>query len=360
MAEPRADAWRFWVSADYALAWLKSKALPPLATTSPPGTPQGAAGVLGMIGTTTLLGDRAITEKARSLGRLDFGGWFGDDKRFGAAAGFFLTESKGRAFNATSDGTTIIARPFTDATTNTPSSVLVAFPGVSSGSVNVFAAMETFWGAYLDLREAVVDEPWFRLEALFGYRYLHYGENLTMAQTVNATGGAFIPGTALLSTDSFQTINDFHGVEYGFRTEFTRGPWSLDILTKMAAGYIRRETVINGSTLTSVPGTPTTTGVGGVYALSSNIGSHFDNAWVVAPELGLDIGYQLTPNVRLRAGYSLLFLQGVGRAADQIDFTINPNLFPPAIGGAPNRPAFNFVKSDIWIQSVNVGVEFRF
>src|SRR5262245_55601732 len=135
------NGWRYWVSADYAVAWLKARPLPGLATTSPPGTAQGAAGVLGMIGTTTLLGDVPITQEARSLGRLDFGSWFGSEQRFGAAAGLFVTESKGGTFVATSDGSTIIARPFTDATNGTPSSVLVAFPGVSSGSVNVSAAM---------------------------------------------------------------------------------------------------------------------------------------------------------------------------------------------------------------------------
>src|SRR5437899_8525182 len=82
--ERGANDWRFWVSADYARAWLKARPLPALATTSPPGTGQTAAGVLGMIGTTTLLGDVPITQEARSMGRLDFGSWFGAEQRFGA------------------------------------------------------------------------------------------------------------------------------------------------------------------------------------------------------------------------------------------------------------------------------------
>ena len=294
------------------------------------------------------------------MGRLDFGTWFGPEKTFGAAAGFFITESKGGTFVATSDGTTIIARPFTDATNGTPTSVLVAFPGTSAGSVNVFAAMQTFWGANIDLRESVVSEPWFRLESLIGYRYLHYGESLDMRQTLNATGGAFIPGTNIVSTDSFQTLNNFNGCEFGFRTEMVGERWSLDILTKLAAGNMRREVIIGGSTQTTVPGSTTTTGVGGVYALSSNIGNHFNDDWVVAPEFGLNVGYQLSANVRLRLGYSLLYLQGIARAADQIDFTLNPNFVPPAVGGGASRPAFSIVKSDIWMQSINLGVEFRF
>ena len=53
---------------------------------------------------------------------------------------------------------------------------------------------------------------------------------------------------------------------------------------------------------------------------------------------------------------------GLSRAADQVDLTINPNLFPqpnpPAVG--PSRPAFNMIRSDMWIQSLNVGLEWSF
>src|SRR5437868_6765529 len=43
---PSSSDWSFWARADYALAGIKSKPLPPLATTSPPGTGQLAAGVI--------------------------------------------------------------------------------------------------------------------------------------------------------------------------------------------------------------------------------------------------------------------------------------------------------------------------
>jgi len=55
-------------------------------------------------------------------------------------------------------------------------------------------------------------------------------------------------------------------------------------------------------------------------------------------------------------------LNDVARAAKQLDFGINPNLFP---GGAanptgPSRPAFNLNKQDLTIQSVSTGLEFSF
>jgi hypothetical protein len=356
MTPTAGDDWRFWASADYALAWIRNKALPPLATTSPPGTPQANAGVNPE---NVLIGSTSIAPQVRSMGRLDLGFWFDRDRTLGVGAGFFLADGKGANFAVASDGTTIIARTFIDASNHdVPSSALVAFPGISSGSVNVFAAMQTFWGANIDLRECVISESWFRLESLIGYRYLHYGESLQMQQNILGTGAAFVPGTTIVSNDSFQTFNDFHGCEFGFHTELSYERWSLDILTKLAAGDLHREITINGSTLTTVPPT-TTPGVGGVYALSSNIGNHFIDSLVVAPEFGLNMNYQLTSNIRVRLGYSFLYLQGIARAADQVDFHVNPNLFPPA-AGTGTRPGFSLVASDIWIQSVNLGVEFRF
>lgn len=314
----------------------------------------------GAANTRVLIGETPLREDVRSMGRFDFGMWFDPARTLGVSAGFFVTESKGKAFNAVSDGSTIIARPFTDDTTAKPSSVLVSFPGISSGSVRVFASSETFWGANLDIKEHVASNEWWRLESLFGYRYLHYDEGLNMQQILNPTGGAFVTGTKTVATDSFQTKNDFNGIEFGFNTEVFRDRWSLEILTKLGVGDIRREVSINGSTQTSVPGSTTTNGVGGVYALSSNIGNHFSNSWVVVPEMGLSLGYQVSSNVRLQLGYSILYLQDIARAGDQIDFTLNQALFPPAITTSTARPASNIIKSDIWVQSINFGVQIRY
>src|SRR5439155_8338502 len=48
---------RFWVTADYLAGWLRADRLPPLVTTSPPGTARVSAGVPGQPGTTLLFGD---------------------------------------------------------------------------------------------------------------------------------------------------------------------------------------------------------------------------------------------------------------------------------------------------------------
>ncbi len=62
----------------------------------------------------------------------------------------------------------------------------------------------------------------------------------------------------------------------------------------------------------------------------------------------------------LLAGYTFMYFGNVARAGDQIDTTINPNLIPPPIGGGPDRPAFAFHNSSMWMQGVTLGAEFNF
>ena len=99
---------------------------------------------------------------------------------------------------------------------------------------------------------------------------------------------------------------------------------------------------------------------GGRYAL--NIGTFHSDDWTVLPELGLTLGWRATDNVRVTLGYSLLWLDRVARAGDQVDLTVNPTLIP-ASGVAPtgpNRPAVVFTRSDVWIQAISLGVEFTY
>ena len=49
---------KYWVGVDYLGFWVKGNHIPPLVTTSPLGTPQNQAGVLGQPGTSILFGDQ--------------------------------------------------------------------------------------------------------------------------------------------------------------------------------------------------------------------------------------------------------------------------------------------------------------
>ena len=151
---------------------MKGDPLPALVTTSPPSTPQTAAGVLGQTVTTTAIlfgGDRVNTE-ARSGIRAALGGYIDQAGQYAIEAGFFSLESQSSSFHGSSNGSTILARPITDATTLSPIAELVGFPGLSSGSINAVDSARNLFGANLDLRESFFNSSWLRIDALLGWR----------------------------------------------------------------------------------------------------------------------------------------------------------------------------------------------
>lgn len=73
------------------------------------------------------------------------------------------------------------------------------------------------------------------------------------------------------------------------------------------------------------------------------------------------LGYQIAPRVAVTAGYTFMYWTGVARPGEQIDTVVNPSQIPPGTLNGPARPAFNGVNtSDIWIQGISTGLEFRF
>ncbi len=352
---------RCWVSADYLVAWMRGDNVPALITGSPPGTAQTAAGVLGQQGTQVLFGG-TVNDNIRSGFRIGAGAWLGSQQVVGVEAGFMMLESQSTLFNATSGGNGILARPFTDATTGLPQAQLIAYPGLSNGSVAAQASSGNFYTFNFDVTEKVVDTGSFQLVSLLGYRYYRYDENLRVNQVMAPTSAAFIPGTQISSADNFSARNEFNGLDMGLRARFSWEQLSLTVLTRVAVGRVQRLENIAGSTTTSVPGFAPTTATGGLLALASNVGSHPNGDWAAMPELGLNLAWRVAPYLNLRVGYTVLFLDRVGRASDQIDTNVNPGLLPPASANltGPNNPAFNFIRSDVWIQSLNFGVEFTF
>jgi hypothetical protein len=99
----------------------------------------------------------------------------------------------------------------------------------------------------------------------------------------------------------------------------------------------------------------------GQLAMPSNIGRWERDVFTVVPEVGLNIGYQLTCHVRAMVGYTFLYTSRVVRPGNLIDVGINPlaqSGAAPVFG--PSRPAFPGTDSDFWAQGLNFGLEFRY
>lgn len=360
----------FWITGEYWLGWVQGENLPALVTTSDVGTPLDKAGILGLTpDTTQTLVSGKVNEDSVSGFRFETGYLWDREYGQGIEAGFSFLGSQSTDFSFTQDDVAsgILARPFryvrtatpADPKNNTNQAIVIAHPDQSDGSIGIRAETGNFYEAHFDFCENIYESNGFVIDGLIGYRFGHFDDNLRIQQTILPDA---LPGTAITSTDEFDARNNFHGLDMGLRARFAWENLSLSLLGKLSAGNMRRTVNIKGRQVTDAGGM-TSTASGGAYALASNIGEYSSNEGTVLPEFGATMQWKVNNNWKLRFGYTTLFLDKVARAADQIDFKINPDLFPgPGFDpdATPQRPRFRIVESDVWIQSINFGADFTF
>jgi hypothetical protein len=355
-----------WAEAEYLLWWMKGNALPPLITASPAGTSAAQAGVLGTPTTTVLFGGTHVNDEVRSGFRFTVGGWLDDCHKLGVEGDFFMLESEGTGFVASSTGSPILARPFFNAFTGRPDAQLIAFPGLLSGTVSARSESTGLLGADALLRCNLCCGCNSRLDVVGGFRYLRLSDHLGMDEnlvTTSATNPNFVPlGTSIVLADQFDTRNEFYGFNLGLKGSVRRGPWVLQGLAQLAVGDNREVVSISGATTVTVPGAAPVTSAGGLLALPSNIGRFGKDRVEVIPEFGARIGYQVSSRLQVFAGYTLLYWPDVLRPGTEVDPVVNPTLLPgspiPPSGAQRPMPLLN--NTSFWAQGIDLGFELRF
>ncbi|NBO92574.1 MAG: hypothetical protein EBV06_09750, partial [Planctomycetia bacterium] len=354
----------FWVSADYLFGRINGPANNiPFLTTAPIGTPRERAGVRFDPNTYTLFGanlsdQNGFNEDPRAGFRVMTG--FAIASNLALEAGFWMLESRSTTYFAESDGSTILARPFTNSTNQAEQSLLVAYPGVSSGSIDLSISSSAFYSGHVHVSETFLDRGWVKVDSLLGYRYYRYDTGVLISQSINPLEPEFVPGTKIETRDDIVARNQFHGAEIGLRTRLEWDSLSLSLLAKVAGGNLRREVRIAGSQTVTVPGQNPTTSPAGFYALGSNSGVHVGNDFTAVPEFGATLAWRFSPNFNVRVGYTLTQLGQTTSATRVIETVIDPGLLPPAEREAirGDRPRVLLLKDDIWVQSLNLGAEF--
>lgn len=349
---------------EYLVWWLKGAGSPPLVTTSPDTTARNVAGVLGEDGTTVLVGNDAFGTASRSGGRLVLGWWLDPTMRV-EADGFALATARASGELASADGSTILARPFFNLGTGVQASDVVSFPAQNTGSINL-SASSSFAGAGLHATQNMAGANFccdrsYRVDFLYGYRYLRLKERLAVdssSTSIDQVGP--IPGTNFASSDSFATSNNFNGFELGVMAESRLSHWCLTTIGRLGLGSTSEHVTINGSSTVTVPDGTSVTSPGGLLAMPSNIGSYRRSAFAVVPQLELKLAYDLSCNLRFTIGYDLMYWSRVVRPGDQIDLFVNTSQASGGtLTGTPG-PLFAFRESDLWVQGLSVGGEFRF
>jgi hypothetical protein len=368
---------RFWLRADYLMWWTSGQNLPPLVTTSPQGTAQEQAGVLP--NASILYGDETINYDGRSGVRTALGAWLDACHIWGVEFDFLNLGQPSDCFSRTSTGNPILARPYFNVETNQQDRELVAFPDIVEGTVSV-DARDYFQsiGATLsynlcssnccdscDPCEDACGPPLLyccRSDLLFGFRHYNLNDSIGIAENLRITDPGPTQDNTFAIRDNFHAGNEFYGGELGLRNRLYRGRWSLDILTKVAVGGTRQTVNIDGSTTVTASGQPTQVYDAGVFAVGSNSGTYQRDVFAMIPQLGVELGCQLTCHWRAMVGYNILYWGCVTRAADQIDLNLDPRNIPPVDPDRPGLPfpAFAGRTSCFWAQGVNVGAEYRF
>jgi hypothetical protein len=338
-----------WGSAELLLWWGKGSALPPLVTTSPPGTAQADAGVLGESGTSVLFGLEQAGKDMQVGGRLTLGLWLDADQNVSIANRFYGLGGQDTQFSAASTGDPILARPFFNAFLGVPDALLIAFPGLVEGNIDAQYQTQNFLGNEVILEMMMDRQRHRRVNLLFGYHFLRMDDWLQINSFHTIVDGPFA-GTTFDIMDRFSTQNEFHGGMVGIRSIRSRGCLSLDTLLKVSVGSVRQRVAIAGETL--IDGAPEE---GGLLAQPSNIGVHERDRLLWVPELTMNLKYHVNPCLSLHLGYNLMWMSQVVTAGEQIDLNVNLN---QPIG--PAVPQFQFHDENYWLQGINFGVNWDF
>ena len=164
--------------------------------------------------------------------------------------------------------------------------------------------------------------------------------------------------------DSFRTENRFHGGQVGLTGEVRRGRWYVDGRASIAFGTVFQRADVGGGQQLLFANGAVGQYQGGLLAVpGANIGAFTQNKFAVAPEVSLNFGYHLTPNMRVFVGYNFLYLSSVLRPGNVIDTNIDaariPNFVVPG-NPAPlpfPRPQPQFNTTDFFAQGINWGVQ---
>jgi hypothetical protein len=341
----------FWIGAEFLYWSTKGDRLPALVTS-------GATGVLGAPGTSILFGNATVGDDWRPGGRLRAGYWFDPARTMGIEGHFFGLADTSTDFQASSTGTTLLARPFLNASVNIPDTTFIAGgPGNSSGQVSVNETSRLVGAGLVFRGELCATCAFGSVSGLIGYRYLHLRDDLRIS---SASQGIFFgsPFTSAAS-DEFEAANNFHGLDLGLTGEIRSGPWSVEWLAKAALGVNVADVSINGASTATAFGA-TASSAGGLLAQPTNIGNFSNSHFAVVPELALKLGYQITPQWRAVVGYDALYWSDVQRAGSTIDTTVNPTQIGGLPLAGPARPAPQFATTSFWAQGVTVGATYRY
>jgi hypothetical protein len=367
----------FWLRGEYLLWNTSNQTLPPLVVQGPSAGGLNASSSL-------LYGNNSVPDAIQNGGRISMGFWFPRHNDWGLDGSYFFLGSRSNSFSNFSSGNPATGRPIQIVDNGLPgipgAEIIAADPG-APGSINVDTTTK-LWGFDANLRRKLCCSQGFWIDGVIGYRYLQLRDTIDIQENIGPFNPQFQTPPILqraIVNDHFATQNTFNGAQVGLDAEWRFRPrLTLGGLVKVAAGNMQQTINIYGSTTDTFTGPApafigTQTQRGGTLAQPSNSGAFSTNRFIILPEFGVRLGWDITPHWRFIAGYNLIYVSNVVRAADQIDLRVNrtqgaffvpqTNGQPPQPGStpvSPNLPAVPFRTTDYFAQGVSLGLEYRY
>lgn len=336
-----------WARFDVLLWWRQGRDLPPLVTTDPVNESSTTAGILP--DATTLFGGGRVGSNMQVGGRFDVGFWADPRQCWGLGWRFFGLGQDSTNFAINSLKNPVLAIPFTDAGTGTNDALLVAYPGLRTGSIAVTGTSEILgndlYGRFLICRDCNS-----RLDFLTGWNYTRVNDSVSIRSNsmVTEVGGNVPVGTVTDIRDDFRARNQFNGAILGLMYEQNCCCWNFQVMGRMSVGSMFEETSIRGSTHIASPGLPPQDANTGLFAADTNSGTSSRNEFTAITELGARIGYRIAPCTLISVGYTFIYWNDVVTAGRAIDTNIGS-------GDSGDHPQFAFRHSDYWVQGLNLG-----
>jgi hypothetical protein len=346
-----------WGRIEYLYWTMTGGRLPPVLTTSPPGTPAGVAGLPGLATTGEVFGGDTPLDGARSGLRLSIGTWLDTSRTLGLEASAFGIDRFARSVEGGSAGTPIVgSSPFIDVATGLPGVLPVAYPGLTAGTASASIASRTIWGGDALGRALIATGPGWRIDGLAGFRYFEEGEGLDIRSSIAVPPAT---GFVLITHDGIRTENRFYGSVVGFDAEADYCGWTLTLRPSVAVGVMDNVVSRTGESIVNGFGGPLVA-PGGNYNLLTNLGTVRARDWTVIPQCDVRVSKHVLDCLLVSVGYSAMYLPLVSRAGEQIDPVLNAIAFGTGpVTGAP-RPAPILVRDSAWLHGLTIGLELRY
>ncbi len=349
------------IRAEVPLYWRRAAGPPALVTTSPTGTAQGTAGELGQTTTQILFGNGPLNDDANAGFRITLGTSFGGSDNYGLLFRYWNAGSQDDTATFRSTQNAILARPFLNTTNGAgvQDTQLIAFPTQSTGNISISTTSDVS-GLNVMLRRLAYRDRYTRVDWLYGYQHVNIEESLSINTNTLVTGNVnpALNGASIAVSDRFATQNDFNGVTYGFMGDRRMGCWKMESMFRLGLGNLRRQVNVGGSTTTTSSAGVSATDPQGLLARNTNGQPFKDDTFVVVPEVGFNVAYNIRPGLDFNVGYNYMLIPKVAQASRQIDKQLAVNLSEPLTGGLD--PQLDFEERKYWLHSLGLGLQWNY